>query len=188
MRIGILGGTFDPIHNGHIRLARQAKKKLGLDRVVFVPANIPPHKIGVKRLPACERYKMVLLALKASSCFEASDYEIKKGGTSYSVKTLQAFRKKFGRTARLFFLAGSDSLGQLGSWKDIGQAARLADFVVFSRPGFKAVKIPGIKIVTISALDISSSDIRRRLKKGLGVKGFLPEPVWNYINKKGFYK
>lgn len=188
MRIGILGGTFNPIHNGHLRLASQARRRLGLNKVIFVPANIPPHKLTRDILPAKERYKMVKLAIAGYPCFEASDYEIKSGGTSYSVKTLRAFKKKFGKKAKLFFLTGSDSLQQLASWKDIGRIVKLADFVIASRSGHKIRKFPGIRLISIPTLDISSTDIRRRIKKGSSIKKLLPPAVYNYINKKGLYR
>lgn len=188
MKIGILGGTFNPIHKGHLRLARQCRRRLKLNKVIFVPANIPPHKPNINILPARQRYRMVVMAIKGCPYFKASDYEIKSGGTSYSVRTLKAFRKKFGNKTKLFFLTGSDSLAQIASWKDIGRIVKLADFVVASRPGHKIRKFPGIRLISIPTLDISSTDIRRRIKKGLSVKKLLPPAVYNHINKKGLYR
>jgi len=188
MRIGILGGTFDPIHKGHIRLAQAARRKLRLDKVIFIPANIAPHKKNRGLLPAAERYKMVCLAIKGKPYFGISDYEIKKGGVSYSASTLKAFRKRFGRKAKLFFLTGSDSLPQLKAWKDFDKIRQLAEFIVAVRPRHKAERTNGARIIRIPALDISSTDIRERIKKGLSVKKFLTAGVYGYINKKGFYK
>jgi nicotinate-nucleotide adenylyltransferase len=188
MRIGILGGTFDPIHKGHIRLAQGARRKLGLDKVIFIPANIPPHKKNIDVLPARERYKMVRLAIKGKPYFGISDCEIIKGGVSYSVSTLRAFRKKFGKKAKLFFLAGSDSLSQLKTWKDFDKITQLAEFAVAARPGHNTKKISGVRIIRIPTIDISSTDIRDRIRGGLNAKKFLTSGVYGYINKKGFYR
>jgi len=187
LRIGILGGTFNPIHKGHIRLACQAREKLKLDKVIFVPANIPPHKTNLNISPARQRYAMVLKAIEKFPYFAVSDFEIRKGGVSFSVKTLQAFRKKFGKNAELFFLTGSDSLKQLRAWKSLDKVMSLADFVVIPRPGYKINPATGIKILHINPLDISSSCIRQRIGKKLSVREFLQKPVYDYILKKGLY-
>ena len=188
MRIGILGGTFNPIHKGHIKLASGARRKLKLDKIIFVPANIPPHKIGLNILPAKERYKMVSLALKALPYFDVSDYEIMSKGTSYSIKTIKAFKRKFGKNAKLFFLTGSDSLSQLNMWKHLDKIINLSEFVTVNRPGHKVIDVEGITAINIPTLNISSSDIRGRVKKGLSVEKFLPKQVYEYIKKRGFYK
>lgn len=188
MRIGILGGTFNPIHNGHIRLAEGARRRLKLDKVIFVPANIPPHKLTKGLLSASERYKMVRMAIKGYPGFTVSKYEITRHGKSYSVRTLGYFRKKFGQGAKIFFLAGSDSLPQLGTWKSLDRIIGLSDFVVISRPRFRICKSEGIRTISISTPDISSTDIRRRIKRGISAKGMLPPDVRAYISKKGFYR
>lgn len=189
MRIGILGGTFNPIHNGHLCLAEGARRKLKLDKVIFVPANIPPHKPSLDLLSAKERYKMVSMALANKPYFEASDYEIKKGGTSYSVKTLKAFKKIFGRNTKLFFLTGTDSLSMLKTWKNIKKILELSEFVVVSRPGYKMLKpVFKVKKISIPTPDISSTFIRKGIQSGLVVKRFMPDAVYNYINKKGLYR
>lgn len=188
MRIGILGGTFNPIHKGHIKFAIGARRKLKLDKIIFVPANIPPHKIGLDILSAKERYKMVRLAIKTRPYFYISDYEIRSEGTSYSVKTIKAFKRKFGKNAKIFFLTGSDSLSQLKAWKHLDRIMELAEFVAAKRPGHKIIGAKGITVINIPTLNISSSDIRERVKKGLSVKKFLAKQVYNYINKRGFYK
>ena len=188
MRIGILGGTFNPIHKGHLRLAGAAKRKLKLDKVIFVPANIPPHKKDLDILPAKERYKMAGIAIKNKPSFDISDYEIKTGGTSYSIRTLEAFKKKFGKKTKLFFITGSDSLPQLKTWKDIGKFTKLAEFIVAARPGYKVAGAPGVKIIRIPTLNISSTIIRQRIKNGLSAKKLLSKEVYSYIIRKGFYK
>src|SRR3990167_5256627 len=149
MRVGILGGTFNPIHNGHLKLAREARRRLRLDRVIFIPANIPSHKPAKGLLPAVERYKMARLAIAGAPYFGISDYEIKAGGMSYSVRTLGALRRRLGKKAKIFFITGSDSLPQLGAWKDLKNITRLADFIVASRPGYKIKDAFGIRAITV---------------------------------------
>ena len=188
MRIGILGGTFNPIHKGHLRLASHCRHRLKLDKVIFVPVNIPPHKSKAGILPAKQRYKMVAMAIKPRRHFEVSDYEIKSGGTSYSIRMLKAFRRKFGKRAKLFFLAGTDSAPQLSLWKDINKIIKLADFIVASRPGHKLGQFPGIRFISIPTPNISSTAVRRRLRRGLSVKKLLPAVVGDYIIKKGLYR
>jgi nicotinate-nucleotide adenylyltransferase len=188
MRIGILGGTFNPVHNGHLAFARQARRRLRLDKVVFVPVNTPPHKPRTGILPARERYKMVRMAIEGRPDFEISDYEIRRPGPSYSVKTLEFFRKRYGKAARLFFLAGADSLKDLKDWKDLKRILSLADFVVAKRSGYKITKFAGVKALRIKTPDISSSLVRSRIKNGLGIKGLVPQTVCDYITKKDFYR
>ncbi len=189
MRIGILGGTFNPIHKGHIKLAKEAMRKLKLDKVVFVPVNIPPHKRKSGLLAAHHRYKMTALAAAAYPYFEVSDYEIKKGGFSYSVRTLEAFKRKFYAKHELFFLTGADSLRQLKKWKNLNKIVKIARFVIASRPGYKAKKArEGVYALLVKTPGISSSIIRRRIKKGLSVKRFLNPAVYNYIRKEGLYQ
>lgn len=188
MRIGILGGTFNPVHNGHIKLAAGAMRKLRLDSVIFVPAKIPPHKIIHDILPAKERYKMTSLAIKGLPRFKISDYEIKSRGTSYLVRTLKVFRKRFGKKAQIFFITGSDSLAQLKTWKHFDRIMELANFVVAKRPGYRIKAVKGVITISMPVVDISSSDIRQRIKKGLSVKKLIPGRVLKYINKKGFYR
>ena len=188
MRIGILGGTFNPVHNGHINLAVGAMRKLMLDSVIFVPAKIPPHKINRNILLAKERYKMTSIAIKGLPHFAVSDYEIKSRGTSYSVRTLKVFRKKFGKKTEIFFITGSDSLAQLKAWKHLDRIMKLANFVVANRPGHRIRAVKGVIMINIPNVDISSSDIRQRIKKGLSVKKLIPGNVLKYINKKGLYR
>ena len=110
MRIGLLGGTFDPIHNGHLYLAKKVSSKLSLEKIIFIPTYLPPHKTDVKITPARHRYNMVRLAIAGNKRFEASNIEIKRKGRSYSVETLRQVRKRYGNSAEIFFITGSDSL------------------------------------------------------------------------------
>ncbi|PIU41525.1 MAG: nicotinic acid mononucleotide adenylyltransferase [Candidatus Omnitrophica bacterium CG07_land_8_20_14_0_80_42_15] len=188
MRIGILGGTFDPIHIAHMRLAEVAKEKLRLDKIIFVPAYMPPHK-NRKDIAAPDlRYEMVKLAIEGKDGFEASDIEINKKNTSYSVETLRALKEKFGPETELFFITGSDSLSELPNWKNIGEIFKLAHFVVANRPKFPLKNVPqGAEVLKIPDMDISSSDLRNRIKEGKRVEDMIPQKVISYINEKSLY-
>ena len=117
MRIGILGGTFDPVHNGHIYLAKKVCQRLKLSKIIFIPAYIPPHKKGTKVTQARHRHNMLKLAIRGNKIFKISDMEIKRKGRSYSVQTLRQLRKRYGQKAEIFFITGSDSLQELDKWK-----------------------------------------------------------------------
>jgi len=189
MKIGILGGTFNPIHKGHLNLAREACKKLKLNKVFFVPAYIPPHKNIKSMTSAKNRLKMVELAIKGNLKFAISDFEIKKKGKSYSVRTLTKFNKKFGKNAKLFFLTGADSIRELKKWKHIDRIFKLADFVIATRPKFISKKLPkGAIRLKIKPLDISSTQIRKKLKNKLSVDNLVPRSIANYIKQKGLYE
>ncbi|MBL7158044.1 MAG: nicotinate (nicotinamide) nucleotide adenylyltransferase [Candidatus Omnitrophica bacterium] len=185
MRIGILGGTFNPVHNGHLYIAQEARKKLSLNKVVFVPAHIPPHKKIKGNATAINRVRMLKLALKRRKGFSFSLYEIRKKGVSYSVDTLKYFRKKYGKHTKLFFIIGSDWAGGLKGWKKAQELARLAVFVIAPRPGFKRKKV--VKTLRIARKDISSSEIRKRVKNGKAVKNLIPKSVAKYIYRKKIY-
>jgi len=189
MRIGILGGTFNPVHNGHIRLAEFARKKLKLDKIIFIPVNIPPHKKGPDITEPLFRYDMVRLAIEGMPNFEVSDIEVRKKGTSYSVETLKILKEKFGPEAELYFITGADSLYELAEWKDVDEIFALARFVVANRPGFPVARVPeGVEAIEVPEMDISSSEIRDKIRDGATVKGIVPDKVISYIKEKGLYK
>ncbi len=187
MRIGILGGTFDPVHNGHIYLAEKSCAKLCLDKVIFIPSYLPPHKKGVKVASARHRFNMLKLAISENKKFKISDMEIKRMGRSYSVETLRRLRKKYGAKAELFFITGSDSLKELDKWKNLPEILRLCKFVIVERPGFKINRKPdGFILLHINAKDISSSDIRNRIESK-SVKSLIPAKVKAYISRYKLY-
>jgi nicotinate-nucleotide adenylyltransferase len=189
MRIGILGGSFNPIHVGHLVLAEEAKEKLSLDKVIFVPAYIPPHKKDEELAEPNDRFKMVELAVRGNSSFEVSAFEIDAKTTSYSVETLKALKKKCGEGANLFFVTGADSMGELFSWKEIDQIFKLSHFIVANRPGYTIANVPaGVDVVTITSLEISSSLIRKKIKEGGSIRYLVPEPVREYIIARRLYK
>lgn len=189
MRIGILGGTFDPIHNGHLYLAEEAIKKLNLDKIVFIPTYLTPHKSGSKITHTEHRYNMARLAIAGRSDFELSDIEIKRKGKSYSIDTLRQLNEEYGRDAEMYFITGSDALRDLDKWKDLDGILKLSRFVLARRPGFVVEgSMPGFVILDIDAKDISASDIRRRIRDGLDITGLVPGKVRDYIETNRLYK
>lgn len=188
MKIGILGGTFNPIHNGHLILAKEAKEKLKLDKVIFVPTNLAPHKENLDLAGAKVRLEMIKLAVAASNDFMVSDIEIKRGGRSYTIDTVGQLKNKY-PADELYFLAGSDLLRYLDDWKDLSQIIKMVKFIVATRPGYPLEKIPSyIETIAINAADISAFGIRDCLKRNLPCRDLLPAGVFDYIKKKGLYK
>jgi len=188
-KIGILGGTFNPVHNGHMAIARYAVKRLGLDRLYFVPTYLPPHKKMTERIPVKTRVLLVRMAIRGKKAFGISLYEARRPGKSYSIYTLRYFRKKFGPRTKLFFIIGADSLGSFDRWKNVDRALGLAQFVVISRPGADLNnRADGLMKLAGPRVPVSSSMIRGLCKEGRPIGRFVPAAVWDYINKKGLYR
>jgi nicotinate-nucleotide adenylyltransferase len=187
MKIGILGGTFNPIHIGHLILAEEAREKLGLDKVVFVPAFLPPHKDNSDIAPAGERLEMVKLAIAGNKYFLVSDSEIKRDGRSYTIDTIKEFKTKYPHD-ELYFIIGSDLLKYLDDWKDLNEIIKMVKFIAATRPGFALEKIPAyISTVAIRAVDISGFEIRNCIKEEKSFRYLLPDAVYKYINRKKLY-
>ncbi len=188
MKIGILGGTFNPVHIGHLILAEEIREKLDLDKIIFVPTYIPPHKRKQHIAPAGDRFAMIKSAIKSNPHLDVSDIEIVRKGPSYTIDTLRAFKKKFPRDD-MYFITGSDLLNYLDEWKDLKQVLTLVKFVVATRPGYPLEDIPAyIKTVAIRAVDVSAFEIRHCIKKGLSFRYLVPDSVFAYITKKGLYR
>ena len=191
MRIGILGGTFDPIHEGHLALGRAAVKQLELDRLIFVPAFRHPleQKESNTVAPAQARLEMVKLVTKEESGFEVSDCEIKREGISYTIDTLRSFREEYPKPNELFFVTGGDWGKNLDQWKDIDTIFSLAHFVVAKRPGYDTKRLPkGVEFLDFVPLDISSTEVRNQLRKGSSLASLVPEIVLNYIREHRLYR
>jgi len=191
MKIGILGGTFDPVHRGHLALARAAWKEFHLDRVIFVPALIPPHKAARRDLtPAPYRYRMVEMALAGEPAFEISDVELNRPAVSYTVDTLREFQKKY-PDAELFLILGEDALADFSKWHERDSILRLARFLAAPRRSkCHAPNIPeGMKIdrIPMPVCPISSSEIREKIRGGEIPQGVFPEEVGTYIRQMHLY-
>ncbi|MDD5019848.1 MAG: nicotinate-nucleotide adenylyltransferase [Candidatus Omnitrophica bacterium] len=188
MKIGILGGTFNPVHFGHLILAEQVRGQLGLDRVIFVPAFMPPHKDGRDIIPAKNRFEMLGLAVGDNKDFAVSDIEIRRRGKSYTVDTLRQIKKRYPH-AELFFICGSDLVAEIPTWKDVDEIYRLAKFVLARRPcyGKRLSGKPFIKI-NVAQVDISSSLIRKLIRQKRSVRYLTPNRVVKYIEQHKLYR
>jgi len=188
MRIGILGGTFDPIHIGHLVLAEEVRRFLKLDKIIFIPTYLPPHKSRKGMVSENHRLEMVKLAISEHPNFIVSDLEIKRKGRSYTVITLEELKREFPLSVKLFLIVGSDALKELPKWKNFLQILELAKIIIAKRPGFPVkLKPTWAKIIRITPLDISSSQIRKRIKKGSSIRYLVPEKVEEYIEKNRLY-
>ncbi len=198
-RIGIMGGTFDPIHIGHLVIAEAVYETYRLDKVLFIPASAPPHKPGVKVAPALHRYVMTVLATVGHPAFSVSDIEMRRPGPSYSYDTVRALRQEMGEACEFFFILGTDAAKELGTWNNVDELLDLCHFVAATRPGtqravdeviqqFGAKGQAKIHPLSTPELAISSTDIRGRIQAGQSVRFILPEQVEAYIKKEGLYR
>ncbi|HEY3081230.1 MAG TPA: nicotinate-nucleotide adenylyltransferase [Chloroflexota bacterium] len=199
MKLGVLGGTFDPIHYGHLSVAEECRAALGLDLVLFLPAGNPPHKRGRAISPAADRVRMVELAIASNPSFRLSRIDVDRPGPSYTIGALEALRQEWGPRAHLWFLMGGDSLADLLTWHRPERLLELARIAATNRPGApkpdpKALepRLPGaserIDLVEIPWLDISASGLRERVAQGRPIKYQLPEPVEQYVHERGLYR
>ena len=187
MKIGILGGTFNPIHIGHLIMAEEIREKIGLDKIIFVPTYLPPHKNNTDIAPAWDRYRMIKLAIKRNPFFLVSDFEIKKDGLSYTIDTIKEFKKVYPKDD-LYFLIGSDLLKYLDDWKDLPEILEMLKFIVATRPGYPLEKIPAyISTMEIRAVDVSAFEVRQCIKNKKSFRYLVPEAVFRYINKNKLY-
>ena len=188
MKVGILGGTFNPVHIGHLILAEEAREKLGLGKIIFVPANLPPHKDNGDIADAGKRLEMLKLAVKGNKHFGVSDIEIKRQGRSYTIDTIREFKKKY-PSEELYFIIGSDLLKYLDAWKDLNEINKMVKFVAATRPGYPLESIPSyIETLKIRAVDVSGFEVRECIKENKSFRYLVPEAVFNFINKKKLYK
>jgi nicotinate-nucleotide adenylyltransferase len=196
MRLGLFGGTFDPIHLGHLILAEQCREACGLDRVWFVVAGEPPHKRG-DRTAVAHRLEMARIAVAGHPAFAVSEIETKRPGPHYSVETLEVVRREQ-PDDDLFFLIGADSLSELPTWRKPGRIAELATIVVVNRPGIEEVATANFPIfgpgsraivpVTIPPIGIASTDLRRRVMDGKSIRFMVTRGVQAYIEAQGLYR
>ncbi len=187
-----MGGTFNPIHYGHLVTAEVVRDKFKLDKVIFIPSYRTPYKGRRDLISSSHRYKMAKLAIENNGYFSVSDIEIKRRGKSYTRDTMKEFKEKFGKETKLFFITGADAIGQMPRWKGAKELPQLCEFIAASRPGFKLRKLPPryerhTRLIEVPALAISSTDIRKRLKRGETIKYLLPEKVERYIHQHRLY-
>lgn len=195
LRIGLMGGTFDPIHIGHVVTAEFAREEFALDKVIFIPSCNPPHKHLRKVTDAAKRMEMVQLATITNYSFEISDVELVRGGFSYTYDTVCYFRELYGEETKLYFITGADAIMEILTWKNVDKLIKACEFIAATRPGYylDIVKVlprdywDQIHFMEIPALSISSTDIRARVHAGKSVKYLLPESVETYIKKNKLY-
>ena len=197
MRIGVLGGTFDPIHLGHLIIAEEARDRLDLEEVCFVPARDPWMKAGQPLTSGHDRLSMARLAMEDNPFFRVSTLELERPGPSYTVDTLRELQEDYGPEAQLFFILGSDAFARFDEWKDTEGILGLATLVVVDRPGATASaeaiaqqvgNAGSVERVRGVHLEISAKDIRRRVAAGASIRYLVPEPVERYIYARGLYR
>jgi len=191
-----MGGTFDPIHHGHLLTAEEALWQFELDEVVFIPTGQPWMKSEREVSPAEDRYLMVVIATSSNPSFSVSRLEIERQGPTYTVETLRSLREEYADAVDLFFITGADAMLEIFQWKDSVETLSLAHFIAATRPGYDLSSVeggaltehPDVTVMTIPALAISSSDIRERVRKGRPIRYLVPEGVQTYIEKAGLYR
>jgi nicotinate-nucleotide adenylyltransferase len=189
-----MGGTFDPIHYGHLFAAEEVRVTLDLDKIVFVPTGMPPHKMYEGMATAEERYEMTLLAIASNDKFEISRIETDRPGISYTLDTLRAIKVSYPEPD-LFFITGVDAVLDITQWRAPFEIPLLCTLVVVQRPGYDDERLrelpdeirSSILVIDTAMLDISATDIRKRVRDGRGVKYLLPDAVFAYIGKNDLY-
>jgi nicotinate-nucleotide adenylyltransferase len=190
-RLGLMGGSFNPIHYGHLAAAEEAIAEFNLDKIIFIPCGQPPHKDGRGLAAAEDRYLMTALAIADDPRFEVSRYEIEKPGASYTVDTMRHFKEEL-PDAELYFITGADSIEELDTWHDPERLFDYGHLIGATRPGYTVDRAPKVaeRVIwmEIPALGISATDIRKRLAENLPVTNLLPAGVLEYIRSRGLYQ
>lgn len=197
-RIGVLGGTFDPPHIGHMIIAQEAMTQLNLAQVIFAPTRKPPHKLGNEITPIDHRLKMVELALNSNPRFVLSRVDVDRTGPTYTVDTLRLLRRDLGESVDLYFIMGLDSLANILTWHTPDKLIELCRLAVFNRPGYAAdldalnAQIPGLRerviLLKSPALEIAASDLQQRVRAGQSIKHLVPDRVAAYIAEHRLYR
>ncbi len=196
-RLGIMGGTFDPIHYGHLLMAEEARIAFALDRVMFVPNGRPAHKKIYAVSSPEDRYAMTLLATASNPNFSCSRLELDRPGLSYTIDTLRAIRQLYPELEALYFITGADAVLEILTWHEYDKLAQECRFIAVTRPGFVLERLADIadkafldrvSFLPIPALEISSTDLRRRVREGRSLKYLTPEPVEGYVREQGLYR
>ncbi len=199
-KIGIMGGTFDPVHYGHLVTAEAVRAEFNLDKVLFIPAGKPPHKDNESITEPVHRYRMTVLAAATNPHFEVSRLELEKSRTTYTVDTIKELISLYGEATAFYFITGADAILEILTWHKAEELLSLCQFVAATRPGFnkqdleqKILEIQSkynrrIFSITVPSLAISSTDIRNRVRCGMPIKYLLPEGVEKYIQENGIYR
>lgn len=197
-KIGIMGGTFDPIHIGHLVTAEAVRVEYGLEKVLFIPAGNPPHKQNLTVTQAFHRYMMTVMATYSNPYFSVLPIEVERQGPSYTIDTIKELIALYGEQTELYVITGADAIQDLPTWDRINELIELCHFVGATRPGcisslddlikrFGAIGRKRIHRLATPELEISSTDIRERVRKGRSIKYIVPESVESYILKEGLY-
>ena len=197
-RLGIMGGTFDPIHSGHLMTAEAVRDALSLSEVLFIPSARPPHKRGRDVAPAMHRLMMTELATRSNPYFRTSSMELRREGPSYAVDTVAELQRRYG-SAEIYFITGADAVNELATWFHAEELLTRCHFVAATRQGteldadalaehFGALGLGRIHRVATPALEISSTDIRRRIREGRSIRYLVPSEVEEYIEREGLYR
>jgi nicotinate-nucleotide adenylyltransferase len=191
-RIGVMGGTFDPIHHGHLVAASEVAQVFTLDEVVFVPTGQPWQKGDRRVSPSEDRYLMTVIATASNPRFSVSRIDIDRGGPTYTIDTLRDLRAERGDEAELFFITGADALAQIMSWQDVNELFALSHFVGVTRPGHRltgdGLPKDKVSLVEVPALAISSTDCRERVGRGEPIWYLVPDGIVQYIAKRRLYR
>jgi nicotinate-nucleotide adenylyltransferase len=196
LRLGVMGGTFDPVHYGHLVTAEEALVQFNLDEVVFMPTGRPVRKTHRHVSSAEDRYLMTVIATASNPDFSVSRLEIDRPGDTYTVDTMTSLRDRYGASAQLFFITGADAVAEILTWKDAARFGGLCTFIAATRPGFDVAAgasganrtgAPTVEYMEVPALAISSSDIRERVRARRPIRYLMPEAVASYIYKNGLY-
>lgn len=198
-RIGILGGTFDPVHRGHLEIARIAMDEAALERVIFIPAGQPRLKSGDPSASPEQRLEMLRLAVNGAPGFDVSGMELRRSGPTLTVDTLRELREELGDGVELYFILGLDALLRFDQWVEPERVVELARLLAVSRPGYSGFDWPGfyarnpyaegrVDCLDSTAIDISASELRARIADGASVSGLLPSAVEQYIRDNGLYR
>ncbi|MGA2029726.1 MAG: nicotinate-nucleotide adenylyltransferase [Verrucomicrobiota bacterium] len=189
MKLGLFGGSFDPVHLGHLFVAQAAVEEFGLDKLFFVPVARSPFKPESKPAPAAVRLQLIRLALAGKTNYEIDEQEIRRGGISYTIETLRDYTKRFSK-AELFYLIGADNISKLTEWREVNELAKLAEFIAIPRPGGIVAEFPKPfrgRILKGFPVEISSSQIRARVKASLPVDNLVPPFVGEAIRNNQLY-
>ncbi len=197
-RLGIMGGTFDPIHIGHLAIAEQAREAMRLNAVIFVPTGIPVFKRDRSVSPAADRLEMCRLAVESNPFFDVSDIEIRRGGDTYTVDTLRQLRAHYPDNVELWFITGADAVASIVAWRESAAIADLAKLIAVTRPGFplteerrRGIESAGnfdVRYMEATALSVSSSDLRQRIAEGKSIRYLTMARVRDYIDAHGLYR